>query len=111
MASIGNIQLFNGVAMATNSISGTKATELHQTDYKAMLKLENTSGATVSGKIEHSPDGGSWEDLATFTGLSADGIESVDVTSHVYPIVRANLTVAGGTADVSCFLWFDKRGK
>jgi len=111
MASVGNIQLFAAENLAANTISPVKNTELHQIDFIAMLKLENTAGAAVAGTIQHSPDGENWETLVTFSGLAADGIETNEISAFIYPRVRANLTVAGGSADVSCFLWYDKRGK
>ena len=111
MASIDNIQLINNVSLSGNSVSSVQNTQQGELDYIAMLKLANTSGATVGGTIEHSPDGINWETLATFSALTADGIDSQEISSFVYPKVRANLTVSGGSADVSCFLWFDKRAR
>jgi len=111
MASVGSIQFFQAESLSAAATSDTKLTEEKQLDFIAMLKLENTAGATVGGVIEHSPDGDNWQTIATFTGLNADGIELVEITAFVLPRVRANLTVAGGTADVTCSLWYDKRGK
>ena len=111
MASVGNIQFYNNESLTAGAAtSPSQSTELHQLDFIAMLKLENAVGANVSGNIEHSPDGVNWEVLVALGALTADGISSVEVTGFVYPKIRAALTVAGA-ADVSCYLWFDKRGK
>jgi hypothetical protein len=111
MASVGSHVFYNAESLNANATSEAKNTEMGQLDFIAMLKLANTAGATVAGDIEHSPDGINWLVLDSFTGLAADGVELVEITGFVLPRVRANLTVSGGSADVTCALWFDRRGK
>lgn len=111
MSSIDNISFINAQNLSAATTSDSQTTSLGDVDHVAVLKLANTSGATVGGVIEHSFDKVTWATLHTFGGLSADGLESGEVTAIVGPHVRADLTVSGGTADVTCQLWFDKRAR
>jgi len=108
MASVGSIQLVNKTLTA-NEISAKKATELGQFDFVAMLKVSNYASGSIAGKIQHSPDGLTWFDLVSFTGLSGDGVEIQPITGPVLSNVRADLTA--GEGDVICELRYDKRGK
>ena len=79
----------------------------------AYIKAENVNGATtVTGKIQHSPDQINWFDLASFAAIAGvAGSEVVNLTAHVLPNVRANVTLAGGvqTADVTVDIYFREK--
>jgi hypothetical protein len=78
-----------------------------------VIKVSNIHAATtVSGKIQHSPDGTAWFDLLSFTAIAgAAGSEAKAVSSPVFERVRAVATVAGATqlADVTIDLYCDPR--
>ena len=79
------------------------------TDFVAVLTVKNNT-TTVGGKIEHSPDGEDWVDLVSFTGgAGASFLEVVDLTAIPLGHVRANMTVAGASADVKVQLRYDSR--
>lgn len=82
-------------------------------EHVAFLKAENVNGATtVTGKIEHSPNGVDWFDLASFTALvGVAGSEVVNITAGVLPNIRANVTLAGATqaADLTVEIYFRER--
>lgn len=74
---------------------------------------ENSGTATLDGYVETSPTGaaGTWKTLATFTQLSASGVEDVhitDITTVLYPCYRAVTTITGtGNYDYKVELFFD----
>lgn len=96
MASNGQQVLMNEALTATEvgeSFNLPGRTDAHI----ATLIATGVNGATtVTAKIEHSPDGSNWFDLANFAGLAGvDGTELINVTNGVLPNVRANVTLAG----------------
>jgi hypothetical protein len=79
----------------------------------AFLKAENVNGATtVNAKIQHSPNGVDWFDLASFAALAGvNGSEVVNITAHVLPQLRASVTLVGATqeADALIEIYFRER--
>lgn len=77
------------------------------------IKAANVNAATtVTGVIQHSPNGIDWFTLATFAAIAgAAGSEVVNITAGVLPNVRANVTLAGATqaADVTMDIYFRER--
>ena len=82
-------------------------------DFKAFIKVTDSSSPVFTMKIQHSPNGVDWEDLATFSATSADGIESIDLdntTTHVFEHVRAITSAyTSGSATVLIQLFHDRR--
>ena len=78
---IRNLYNKEDVGVVTNDTDGLndgkKTTEVYETDYVAVLTVANRTGGDTDGTVEHSPDGSNWETIATFTTLSADGIDAV----------------------------------
>ena len=95
--------------IAANKNSDKKSTAVGQVDFVGALTITNYVSGTYTVLIEHSADGVNWQTLITFANLSADGHETVEATLKVLPNVRANITVAGGDADVKVDLLYDQR--
>ena len=107
MASIENVTFLNAVNVASNTSTDSQTVPQNSTSFIGFLKLENYVAGTYTVIIEHSADKASWETLASFAAASADGFEYVQITDSVLPQVRANITVAGGDADLTVQLWYD----
>jgi hypothetical protein len=79
-----------------------------------VIRTANQNAATtVTGKIQHSPDGSNWSDLTSFTAINAtSGFEVKTITGPVLERVRAIATVAGTTklADIYIDLFYDPTG-
>jgi hypothetical protein len=112
MSSNGKQVLMNETLSATKAGSSFNLVGRSQ-EHVAFLKAENVNAATtVTGKIEHSPDGTNWFDLATFAAIAGvAGSEIVNITVGVLPNVRANVTLAGGVqaADLTVEVYFRER--
>jgi hypothetical protein len=72
---------------------------------------EDSGTASVTGRVDHSPDCTTWSTLLTFTALSASGGEDVHVNqlnTAVYPCLRGVATWSGsGQWDVKIVLFAD----
>ncbi|MBR9701037.1 hypothetical protein GOV11_04185 [Candidatus Woesearchaeota archaeon] len=69
----------------------------------------NDGSTTVDAKIQHSPDGTNWVDLATFTQVvNLTGQEALQITDSIFVNVRSVVTLAGTpSATVKVQLWSD----
>lgn len=106
MASIGMIRLLSD-NIASNTSSTSQTTSQKSTQFVGFLKVENHAAGTYTVKIEHSGNGVDWADLVSFTAISADGSEYINVTTSVLPNVRASVEVTSGDADITVDLFFD----
>jgi hypothetical protein len=84
-----------------NSLDNTAATDAGG---RANLHITAITG-TWTIKVEHSTNNSDWEDLATFSGKTAIGGHTVEVTGDVYRYLRASHTetVAGSVTYVLGF--------
>jgi hypothetical protein len=102
MASIQGKSFFDEVAMTDTNVSEVLCTQARDHDFVAYINVPTINAATtVTGIIEHSPDGVKWFTLASFTAIagSAD-CEIIQINSaslHVLQNVRATATLAGAT--------------
>lgn len=89
--------------LTATTVGEKKSLENYATGFIAEIIATAVHAATtVTGKIEHSGDGTNWYDLATFAAIAgASGKEIVNVTAHVLPNVRANVTLAGATQEAT----------
>jgi len=110
MAANGRLELLNE-NLTANKTGERKSLPSVTVDHVAILIVENNTGSTIAGDIEHSPDGTNWLVLDSFTGGATDPyVEVVDIGNTPLGSVRANLTVAGGAgADVKCEIRYDSR--
>jgi len=110
MASVNRIVVLSDTLTATG-IAKNVGTELYQTDFVAVLKVSSVDVGTFDLKIEHSADGTNFEDLAVFAQLAGAGYETIQITDHVLPVVRANYILAGGASSVvmEAHLYNDKK--
>ena len=82
-------------------------------NFKARQIITNSDTPNFQLKIQHSPDRTNWEDLVTFSPITGDTSETVDLdntTSHVYEFVRViHAAWTAGDADVKVELFYDRR--
>ena len=108
MASAANRTLVNSALTASATSEKQNLTQ-HARDFIAWIEASAVNGATtVAAKIQHSPDGLNWKDLASFTNLvGVAGTEAVQVTVNVFQYIRSVVTLSGGTqvATVKVQLW------
>ena len=110
MASIAKKTLLEVVGLSANTNSDSQSMPGDTTGHIAYLKCANVvGGGTIAGTITHSADKTNWVTLATFTGLSAAGVELQAITASILPNIRAEITITAGTADVEASLWYDPR--
>ncbi len=70
------------------------------------------TGATLTGKVQHSTDGSTWVDLITFTALTAIGAQRVEIatgTPSINRYVRALWTLTGTTPSATFAISFARR--
>lgn len=69
----------------------------------AYLQVTATSGTpTFVGKVQHSTDGSTWADLATFSSVTTANVaERVATTGTVNRYLRALWTISGGSPSVT----------
>lgn len=80
-------------------------------NFIGVLEVSNTSSGSFSVDIEHSRDGVNWKTLISFTNSGANAVECItldNTTNHVLQFVRANVAFTSGSADVKCFLCYDR---
>jgi len=110
MASTSKLAL-SSAAITTTTTSAAKSLESNATAFIAFIDVSVQGGAsTTTAKIQHSPDGNRWIDLASFTPVvNTTGFEAVQVTVGVFPNIRSVVTMSGATptATVAVSLWFD----
>jgi hypothetical protein len=113
MPSSGKQTLMDNESLTATTVGASFNLPGRSDSHVAFLKAANTNGATtVTGKIEHSPNGVDWFDLATFAALvGVNGSEVVNLTIGVLSQVRANVTLAGATqaSDVTVELHYRER--
>ena len=113
MATVLGRDFFIAESLSASEISEPQETKAKDVNFTGFLKLENgASTPNFDVLIQHSVDGVNWETLITFTTITADGIETIDVdntTGHVYRYVRANVTRNSGSGDITCSLLYDRR--
>jgi hypothetical protein len=113
MASNGSQVLMDNETLSATTVGNSFNLVGRSQEHVAFIKAENVNGATtVAGKVEHSPDGTNWFDLATFGNIvGTSGSEVVNLTVGVLPNVRANVTLSGATqaADVTVSVFYRER--
>jgi hypothetical protein len=63
----------------------------------AYLQATQSSGATLTVKIQDSADNSAWADILTFAGVTALGSQRVAITGTVRRYTRALWTISAGT--------------
>ena len=108
-----------GIANTVYNESNLTATDTGDSVYLTNMKsnhwvaritsTEDSGTASLTGRIDHSPDCTTWSTLLTFTAQTATGGEDVHVnssTTAVYPCVRGVATITGtGQWDVKIVLF------
>lgn len=92
--------LFSVEAMTAATNSGSAlALAPSDDDFLAYIKCTAVNGATtVSGKIQHSPDGSDWIDLVAFADQVGSGSSEVKtVSGPVFKHIRGFVGLAGVT--------------
>jgi hypothetical protein len=102
MASTSKLQLVSQAAAAADIAGVSQAVATRTRSFIAYQKLTALHAATtVVGKIQHSPDGTDWFDLAAFTSYAGSSgpasSETKQITDNVYPYVRGVATITGST--------------
>jgi hypothetical protein len=106
MASDQKLELINQ-AITGNLTGGGKSLPARSEKLIAFLDVSVSSGGTVGGTIEHSPDGTNWFTLATFLGIGGVGVELLQIPTNSLGQLRHNLTISAGTATVKSEVRFD----
>lgn len=92
----------------TTTASDTVALPGDAKEIIGVIEVSSRTDGTYTLTIQHSPDGTNWVDLDSASALSANGIETVSVTSTtpVFHLVRASVVSASTTsgATVQCYL-------
>lgn len=102
---------FISEALTANKTSAKQTLTQKNKSFIGWLHVSANDGSTtVSAKIQHSPDGTSWVDLATFANVvNTTGYESIQITDNVFVNVRAVVTFVGTpSATVKVQLWYDE---
>jgi len=111
-------ELYNktGVAVVADDLddanfeNGARGIEVKEIDFIAVLKILNRTAGDVDGIIEHSFDGTYWETIATFSTLSADGIDLQEISAFVLPKVRAKITKTNAAVcDIEVYLYHSRQ--
>lgn len=106
MASVDAVNFAIKKSIASNTVALDSVGQNNR-DFMAFLKVANHVAGTYDVQIQHSADRESWEVLADFANLSADGFEYIPISGPVLLNVRAVINVTGGDAEVTCQLWSD----
>jgi len=72
--------------------NGIRNNQNNEIDYVAILKVSDHSAGDVDGVVEHSHDKINWVTVATFSTLSADGVDHQEISKFLLPYVRAKMT-------------------
>lgn len=109
MASVSRLSFFNEVVTATENADKQSLNQRSKA-FVGFVKLSGRSAGDYTAKLQHSPNGTDWTDLATFAALTANGSEVVQITVNVLPYIRAVVTVANGPGDGTLLvqLWYDE---
>lgn len=70
----------------------------------AVLQVSSVTGGSVTVKVQHSTDGSTWSDLATFTAASSVTSERVVVAGTVNRYLRASWTQTASAASFAVTL-------
>lgn len=119
MASIGKLSLNNGSISGASTLTEPKSLGENSTQFVAYLKVTALgAGTTLTAKIQHSPNGDDWYDVASFAAVPAASAPTSEVIDWgdftqpqmgLFPKIRGSLALAGGTTTgtVQLDLWFD----
>lgn len=99
----------------TGSVTG-EAIEILSKDvnFVGHIVATGASSPNIAAKIQHSHDKLNWFDLLSFTAITANTAEIVQVDNtdtHVLRFVRAVLTHSSGSANVNVDLCYDRLTK
>lgn len=83
-------------ADGASTSSSAQLKERHR-DKIALITMSGRTDGTYTLTIEHSADDTNWEQIATGSGLSANGIESVNFPDRHLPYIRLVITAASVT--------------
>lgn len=104
------VELISQASVGANITSIGKALDLKANQFVGLIKVSDYVGGDFDGKIQHSPNGSDWFDLATFATLSANGLEAIQIAVNIFPSVRGVLTTAAGPdATVEITLWHGEK--
>lgn len=113
MSSNGSQVLMDNETLSATTVGSSFGLVGRSQEHIGFIKAVNVNAATtVTGKIQHSPDGVNWFDLASFGAIAgADGSSIINLTVGVLPNLRANVTLAGATqaADVTVAMYYRER--
>jgi hypothetical protein len=104
-----SLKTFINSALVATTTSAAQTLNQKDKSFIAWLNVSANNGSTtVSAKIQHSPDGTNWKDLATFANVvNTTSTEAINITTNVFGNVRAVATLTGVSATVIIQLWYD----
>lgn len=111
MASGSKIKLFPSTALTATTTNGTAA-QLQSSATDLICELSVTvidAATTATCKVQHSPDGTRWYDLASFTAVAGSVSSELKFPSTASLLnLRATIALAGSTksATLSIDVWF-----
>lgn len=99
MSSTAKQTLIDSQALTATTAGSSFAAPPRGDHHVGFFKATSVNGATtVTAKIQHSPNGVDWYDLATFNNLvGVAGSQVIDITAGVLPNLRGHVTLAGVT--------------
>lgn len=112
MAASDFIELYSDTTVSASVNGATKVLEGHWRDMVGWVEATNGSTPDIDIDLQQSGDGGtSWDTFASFTNITADGVEAINIAVNVMNRVRAAVTVNSGSADLVVKLWYDPQSK
>jgi hypothetical protein len=119
MASVGKAIAYTG-AVSGNGSTPAMSLEALTTDFIPTVQISALgAGTTLAVVFQHSPDGSTWDDVATLqtpagaSSLTATGIvfSQLTNTTPIWGNVRFSYTFTGGTTTATAIfsVYYDKR--
>jgi len=113
MAAVQKVLIYSG-SLTGNYTDGSVSLEGLQTDFVGFLDVSAIGvGATVTVKIERSPNGTDYFDWITFSSAGTVQKQIKDATAPGLSYARMSATFVGGTttATIAVSLHYDKKSK
>lgn len=110
MASVGDKKLLDQESLSgAGPHTGLAASVEHKwTDFIFVCTCANAAGTTTDVVVEESPDGVTWQTLATIPQVSGNSSQWVKSTAATLPNLRAVTTLGGAlAADVTVRAFYD----
>ena len=120
MASVNKLVVFNGSLSGASGNTAAVSLESLTEGFIPTIQVSALgAGTALAAKLQHSPDGVYWKDLATLETVSGGGslaapgilLKDIAVTQAVYGNVRFTWTLTGGTTTATAIfsVYYDKK--